>query len=132
MIRVLGSHNGTKWEVLGEEKGTGLPGEATKQQVSSDPNKFQDVVRLPLRKLNVAIPLKKQGNYEHVRIEMKMKGAAWWRIKLIDNTTSWRPSMHFSSVWKSDLTDKLSSRGRLRPGESLLGKQGSPRKDSGF
>ena len=106
VIRVLGSHNGTKWEVLGEEKGTGLPGEATKQQVSSDPNKFQDVVRLPLRKLNVNIPLKKQGNYEHVRIEMKMKGAAWWRIKLIDNTTSWRPSMHFSSVWKSGLTHK--------------------------
>ena len=73
VIRVLGSHNGTKWEVLGEEKGTGLPGEATRQQVSSDPNKFQDVVRLPLRKLNVNIPLKKQGNYEHVRIEMKMK-----------------------------------------------------------
>ena len=106
VIRVLGSHNGTKWEVLGEDKGTGLPGEATKQQVSSDPNKFQDVVRLPLRKLNVNIPLKKQGNYEHVRIEMKMKGAAWWRIKLIDNTTSWRPSMHFSSVWKSGLTHK--------------------------
>ena len=106
VIRVLGSHNGTKWEVLGEEKGTGLPGEATRQQVSSDPNKFQDVVRLPLRKLNVNIPLKKQGNYEHVRIEMKMKGAAWWRIKLIDNTTSWRPSMHFSSVWKSGLTHK--------------------------
>ena len=106
VIRVLGSHNGTKWEVLGEEKGTGLPGEATRQQVSSDPNKFQDVVRLPLRKLNVNIPLKKQGNYEHVRIEMKMKSAAWWRIKLIDNTTSWRPSMHFSSVWKSGLTHK--------------------------
>ena len=103
VIRVMGSHNGTKWEVLGEEKGTGLPGEATKQQVSSDPNKFQDVVRLPLRKLNVSIPLKKPGNYEHVRIEFTMPGAAWWRVKLIDNTTSWRPSMHFSSVWKSEL-----------------------------
>ena len=32
-----------------------------------------------------------------------MPGAAWWRVKLIDNTTSWRPSMHFSSVWKSEL-----------------------------
>jgi hypothetical protein len=103
VIRVMGSHNGTKWEVLGEEKGTGLPGEATKQQVSSDPNKFQDVVRLPLRKLNVSIPLKKTGNYEHVRIEFTMPGAAWWRVKLIENTTSWRPSMHFSSVWKSEL-----------------------------
>ena len=103
VIRVLGSRNGQKWEVLGEEKGTGLPGEATKQQVSSDPNKFQDVVRLPLRKLNVSIPLKKPGNYEHVRIEFTMPGAAWWRVKLIDNTTSWRPSMHFSSVWKSEL-----------------------------
>ena len=103
VIRVMGSHNGQKWEVLGEEKGTGLPGEATKQQVSSDPNKFQDVVRLPLRKLNVSIPLKKPGNYEHVRIEFTMPGAAWWRVKLIDNTTSWRPSMHFSSVWKSEL-----------------------------
>ena len=92
VIRVMGSHNGQKWEVLGEEKGTGLPGEATKQQVSSDPNKFQDVVRLPLRKLNVSIPLKKPGNYEHVRIEFTMPGAAWWRVKLIDNTTSWRPS----------------------------------------
>ena len=102
VIRVMGSHNGKKWEVLGEEKGTGLPGEATRQQVSSDPNKFQDVVRLPLRKLNVSIPLKKLGNYEHVRIEFNMPGAAWWRVKLIDNTTSWRPSMHFSSVWKSE------------------------------
>ena len=103
VIRVMGSHNGQKWEVLGEEKGTGLPGEATKQQVSSDPNKFQDVVRLPLRKLNVSIPMKKTGNYEHVRIEFTMPGAAWWRVKLIENTTSWRPSMHFSSVWKSEL-----------------------------
>lgn len=102
-IRVMASHDGKKWELVGEEKGAGLPGEATKQQVSSDPNKFQDVVRLPLRKLNVSIPMKKPGNYGHVRIELSMPGAAWWRIKLIDNSASWRPSAHFSSVWKSAL-----------------------------
>lgn len=109
-IRVMGSHNGKKWEVLGEEKGSDLPGVATKQQVSSDPNKFQDVVKLPLRKLNVSIPLKKPGSYEHVRIELIMPGAAWWRIKLIDNSTSWRPSMHFASVWKSDLAKKTDAK----------------------
>lgn len=67
-------------------------------------------MKLPLRKLNVSIPLKKPGNYEHVRIELIMPGAAWWRIKLIDNTTSWRPSMHFSSVWKSGLANKTDAK----------------------
>lgn len=60
--------------------------------------------------MNVSIPLKKPGSYEHVRIELIMPGAAWWRIKLIDNSTSWRPSMHFASVWKSDLTKKTDAK----------------------
>ena len=61
-IRVMGSRDGKKWEQLGQLKGKELPGYATKQLVSTDPNKFQDEVKLPLRMVKLAVPLKKRGN----------------------------------------------------------------------
>lgn len=73
-IRVMGSRDGKKWEQLGILKGKELPGYATKQLVSTDPNKFQDEVKLPLRMVKLAIPLKKRGNYSLLRIEYDMPG----------------------------------------------------------
>ena len=120
-IRVMGSRDGKKWEQLGILKGKELPGYATKQLVSTDPNKFQDEVKLPLRMVKLAIPLKKRGNYSLLRIEYDMPGAAWWRLHEIDHgwlrpgderfafynlkwdvrNSSWLPSEHFASVWRS-------------------------------
>lgn len=120
-IRVMVSADGRKWQQMGVVKGSDLPGFASKQFVSSDPNKQLDAVRLPLRMVKMQIPLKKAGRYKHVRVEFNVKGAAWWRLYEIDhgallpnqerfsmdnlrwkeNNTSWLPSMHFSSVWKS-------------------------------
>lgn len=120
-IRIMGSLNGTKWEQLGLLKEKGLPGYATKQLVSTDPNKFQDEVKLPLRMIKLAIPLKKRGSYSQLRIEFDLPGAAWWRLHEIDHgflrpgeeqfafynlkwdvrNTFWLPSEHFASVWRS-------------------------------
>ena len=120
-IRVMGSRDGKKWEQLGVLKGKELPGYATKQLVSTDPNKFQDEVKLPLRMIKLAVPLKKRGKYALLRIEYDMPGAAWWRLHEIDHgwlrpgderfafydlkwdvrSISWLPSEHFTSVWRS-------------------------------
>lgn len=100
IIRVLTSCDGRKWKMIGLKKGKGLPGVATEQLVSSDPNKFQNVVSLPLRKITESIPLGEKGEYAHVRVEFEMPGAAWWRINEVENE-GWMPSSHFSSVWQS-------------------------------
>ena len=120
-IRVMGSRDGKKWEQLGQLKGKELPGYATKQLVSTDPNKFQDEVKLPLRMVKLAVPLKKRGNCSQLRIEFDLPGAAWWRLHEIDHgflrpgeekfaffnmkwdvrNSSWLPSEHFTSVWRS-------------------------------
>ncbi len=100
VIRVLASRDGKMWKTIGVKKEKGLPGVATEQLVSSDPNKFQDIVSLPLRKITTEVPLDKKGEYAHIRVEFEMLGATWWRIYEI-GTVAWMPSSHFSSVWQS-------------------------------
>ena len=120
-IRVMGSRDGKRWEKLGEIKGKDLPGYGAKQLVSTDPNKFRDEVKLPLRMMKLAVPLKKRGAYAQLRVEYDMPGAVWWRLYEIDHgllrpgeerftinsmqwdvrNTSWLPSEHFTSVWRS-------------------------------
>ena len=121
-IRILGSKDGKTWKEVGAAMGNHLPGFASKQFVSSDPNKYQDAAKLPLRMVKMNIPLKKKQTFEHLRIEFNMPGAAYWRVYQIDHgemlpgqehfsmdnlkwnvsNTAWLPSEHFSSMWMSD------------------------------
>ena len=72
-IRVLASDDGSAWRVVGEYKSDALPGYKGEQTVSSDPNKAEDVVQLPLRKVKMAIPLHSGGNFSHLRLELGMR-----------------------------------------------------------
>ena len=123
-IRVLASDDGSAWRVVGEYKSNALPGYKGEQTVSSDPNKAEDVVQLPLRKVKMAIPLHSGGNFSHLRLELGMRGAAWWRIYEVDGgplrfeqatyaddhikwgstNAGWLPSSHFYSAWVADPT----------------------------
>ncbi len=96
-IRVLASDDGQHWQEVGTLTGRDLPGEATKQMVSSDPNKREATVRLPLRRVKTSIPLSKPGRYSHLRLEFNMKGGAWWRLYELNE--GWMPSAHFASAF---------------------------------
>lgn len=120
-VRVLAADAAGRWSVVGRAAADSLPGFATRQTVSSDPNKRQDAVRLPLRMVRMSVPLAGKGRWSGLRIELDMPGAVWWRLYQIDrgadNTgqkrfnmnslrwpvrnTSWLPSEHFASVWRS-------------------------------
>jgi hypothetical protein len=65
--------------------------------VSSDPNKREATVRLPLRRVKTSIPLRKPGRYSHLRLEFNMKGGAWWRLYELNE--GWMPSAHFASAF---------------------------------
>ena len=100
-IRVEASANGIYWYEVGALKGADLPGKAAKQMVSSDPNKQEATERLPLRLVDVTIPVTR-GNYRHLRIKFQMPGCAYWRVYESLFTADERgmmPSSHFSSVW---------------------------------
>lgn len=121
-IRVLGSEDGRRWTLIGQRKGNDLPGYKAQQTVSTDPNKSEDVIRLPLRKVKMAVPLSEGGSYSHLRVVFGMKGAVWWRVYEIDGGTlrykqetwdddkikwgstngSWMPSSQFFSAWVAD------------------------------
>ena len=104
-ISILSSKDGKRWETIGEKTGNNLPGEATNQKVSSDPNKKEATEQLPLRLVNLAIPVK-EGNYQHIRLQISMPGCAYWRIYenyFYHKATQQEalPSYHFNSVWCS-------------------------------
>ena len=103
-IKLLSSKDGKSWNEIGIEKGDGLPGEDTKQMVSSDPNKQEATIKLPLRLVNTTIPLKDNGEVRHLRIVFNMKGCAYWRLYEINNghNANWMPSYHFTSAWVAD------------------------------
>lgn len=105
-IKVLCSADGRQWNVCGAESGKSLPGEATMQMVSSDPNKRMAMEMLPLRRVWTAIPLKGIGKegIQHLRIEFHMKGAAYWRLYEVNGgrNADWMPSYHFYSAWATD------------------------------
>lgn len=106
-IQVLGSRDGQKWTVLGEQRGRGLPGEAAEQQASSDPNKWEDRIMLPMRRISTGIQLKDKKEYPYIRIALKMKGAAYWRVYNTELFLGGKPqdalpSSHFASTWMSN------------------------------
>ncbi len=116
-IQIQISEDGKIWKEAGRLEGSDLPGEATEQLVSSDPNKQESIEKLPLRRLDVELPIKTPGRFNHLRLNLLMPGCAYWRIyelgpKLNGHfaNESWMPSYHFNSVWISknlkDLSDQ--------------------------
>lgn len=102
-IKVLASSDGKKWEQIGKVSSKGLPGVATKQKMSSDPNKFEAKLLLPLREIDLTIPVK-PGKYTHLRMEMDMAGCAYWRVfenLFTADETEMNASSTFGSSWVS-------------------------------
>ena len=103
-IVVMASNDGRRWQTVGELKGDGLPGVATKQQVSSDPNKQENKILLPLRNVKTDIALTRPGRYRHIRIVFRMKGTAYWRLYELND--GWLPSAHFGSAFAVEMPGK--------------------------
>lgn len=125
-IKVLASDDGRQWKEIGRQESRSLPGVATRQMVSSDPNKQEAAIRLPLRLVGTDIPLNASlqtpHSYRHLRIEFDMDGCAYWRLyetdggryvaagdlstdkggRWISTNDSWLPSSRFTSAWVAD------------------------------
>ncbi|MGI6243941.1 MAG: glycosyl hydrolase 2 galactose-binding domain-containing protein [Prevotella sp.] len=104
-ILVWASVDGKKWKTIKTLKDNGLPGQATKQLVSSDPNKKETIEKLPLRKVDVNLQIPSKA-YAHIRLQFVMKGCAYWRLNGVDfqkagNLVHALPSYHFTSVWQA-------------------------------
>ncbi len=104
LIRVMGTKDGRRWQKIGGMSGMGMPGFDTKQTVSSDPNKQEDPVRLPLRLMRSTIRLDSPGQYVGLRLEFEMKGCAYWRIFEFDKGSAdsfQRTSTRESIDWRA-------------------------------
>ena len=96
--------------VLAEETGDELPGKESKQRVSSDPNKQTASGELPLRIVEMELPIGKSGKveFDNLRFNFDMAGAAYWtvtEIKFFNNgqaVTDLQPASEFTSAWMSD------------------------------
>lgn len=103
LIRVLALNNANQWHEIGKVQGDTLPGIPATFKMSSDPNKQWAVDKLPLRQVNMELPLI-PGNYSGLRIEVTMKGCAYWRFyetMFTSDETSMLPSYAFASAWAS-------------------------------
>ena len=95
--------------VLAEETGDELPGKESKQRVSSDPNKQTASGELPLRIVEMELPIGKSGKveFDNLRFNFDMAGAAYWtvtEIKFFNNgqaVTDLQPAREFTSAWMS-------------------------------
>ena len=102
-----GSNDGIKWQSLGTIEGRGLPGLKSTYRAHSDPNKNSgDNTTLPTRELNETISFNQSGNYAFYRVNLNMKGAAYWTLHELnfyngDQLLNLLPSKFFNSVWMS-------------------------------
>lgn len=106
-MAVMGSKDGRRWQLLGSEEGSGLPGMATRQQTSTDPNKHEARIRMAMRKIDATIWFSRMASCAHLRIVLQMAGCKVWRISKTEFYRKGRlqeamPSAHFSSAWMSD------------------------------
>ncbi len=105
-IDILASADGNTWTLVGGERGNGMPGEATHHVASSDPNKQEDPVKLPMRLVKKQIPMSTPGKYSHIRIRLRMTGCTYWRFyetRLMYHGKEQLalPSACYTSAWES-------------------------------
>lgn len=122
-VEVLTSADGRRWTLAGQVRSAYLPGYRSGQVMSTDPNKAERRIALPLRKVMLAVPLNRRGGrYSHVRLVLRMKGAVAWDLYEVDRgplrfwqatyandnikwgstNGDWLPSAHFFSAWVAD------------------------------
>jgi hypothetical protein len=102
-VVAYGSDDGTNWEILSREKGSGYIG--TEQPASLRDafwGKSADVIRI----LNQEIMLQKAVNYTHYKISLNAPSALTWHFTDWDYYKNGEllvvlPSCHFNSAWKS-------------------------------
>lgn len=95
--------------VLSCAKGDGLPGEAMKWQIPSDPNKQSDYTEtLPARKVSEGMKLDAGSPLSELRISLDMPGAEYWKLQDMDFYYKGKrlysenlPSSLFRSAWMS-------------------------------
>lgn len=78
-ITCLASQDGIHWTKIGGVSGRDLPGKAARYKVHSDPNKVTDTELLPLRIIDLRLPLRPMA-FSRLKICFKMKGAAHWTV----------------------------------------------------
>ena len=104
-IRVVVSNDGKRWQQVATVKGDTLPGLRSRSMVNSDPNKNAgNDEMLPTRRLNIELPFSKALKFNYLRVELQMKGAAYWAftenpITLGGRSANVLPSSGFTSAW---------------------------------
>ena len=105
-LTVLGSDNGTDWNVLGKLAGKNLPGTEARPVLVTDPNKQSEKITRPVRNLDESIVLDKRADYSMYRVALRMPGADQWNIHAMDfydknQIVEMKPSQFFTSAWMS-------------------------------
>ena len=107
-IRLLTSDDGKRWQEQYVVKGDTLPGRKAWNPVHSDPNKNDgNDDLLPARQLDLKMPFKNVMTFSHLRLELKMAGAAYWTFLEIPITNGSKrlenllPSQKYPGVWMS-------------------------------
>jgi hypothetical protein len=116
---VSGSHDGLQWDVLGGDRGSGLPGSEPPLPAFMRGPRPADMPAIPpevmagfrerLRRSRVgtaSVPLHTASQYRFIRIELQAAAAASWTIGDASffyegAQVELAPSHSFSSVWKS-------------------------------
>ena len=105
-IRVMVSQDGKHWQQAAIDESSGLLGKTAYGMVHSDPNKNSGSGdMLPTRRIDMPLPFGKVLTFSHLRVELLMKGAAYWTFtenpislggRRVDNLL---PSTGFTSAW---------------------------------
>ena len=105
-IRVAVSDDGKRWRQVATVENGGLPGKASRNRVNSDPNKNAgNDELLPTRIVEIDLPFTAKQSFRQLRVELQMKGAAYWAFTEIPITFEGRrvanllPSSGFTSAW---------------------------------
>lgn len=105
-VRIMVSEDGKRWQQVAVDEGSGLLGRTSYGMVHSDPNKNSDNDdMLPTRRVDMPLPFGQAKTFSYLRVELKMKGAAYWTFtenpitlggQRVENLL---PSTGFTSAW---------------------------------
>jgi hypothetical protein len=111
-IRIMASADGRRWQEVARDESTQLLGKRSWGMVHSDPNKNDgNDNMLPTRRVDMQLPFGKAVTFSRLRVELKMKGAAYWTFTENPITLAGRqvenllPSSGFTSAWMT-LSDR--------------------------
>ena len=86
-VTCLAGNSGKELEPVGFAGDSGLPGTKRYPEVITDPNKQTETITLPVRTLDLEIPLKDAVDFDHFKVEFNMDGALFWVIYAVDFST---------------------------------------------